>query len=107
MTKKTQNTVNGYSLKDRKLRRWIYLHNCTLPYVARKMGIDKEELKRKLYAKEPFNKAQIRAFIYLVGAEEAIEIIYFPTIEEKEEVKKKVFGNKNKEENDEQSQKTE
>jgi len=99
MTEKAQKAVIGYSLKDRKLRKWIYLHNRTLPYVARKMGIDKDELKRKLYAKELFNKAQIRALIYLVGAEEAIEIIYFPTIREKEEVKKKVFGKKKEEGN--------
>lgn len=107
MTENQSKATRGYSLKDRKLRRWIYLHNRTLPYVARNMGMDKDELKRKLYGKELFNKAQIRALIYLVGAEEAIEIIYFPTIQEKEEVKKKVFGNKNKEKNDERSQKTE
>lgn len=107
MTEKAQKTVNGYSLKDRKLRRWIYLHNRTLPYVAREMGIDKEELKRKLYAKEPFNEAQIRAFVYLVGAEEAIEIIYFPTIQEKEEIKRKVFGNKREEESNGRSKTTE
>lgn len=92
MTERAKKGIKGYSLKSRRLRRWIYQHKRTMPYVARKMGIGKKELKRKLHGKELFNKEQIRGLVYLVGAKEAIEIIYFPTIQEKAEVKQKVFG---------------
>lgn len=89
---KNQSKAAGYSLRNRKLRRWIYLHNRTLPYVARKMGMKKEELKRKLCRKELFDKAQIRVLVHLVGARAAIDIIYFPTISEKRLVQYKTFG---------------
>lgn len=99
MAEQEEKMEKGYSLKNRKLRRWIYLHHRSLPYVARKMGLSKEELKRKLKEKECFHKDQICALIYLVGAKDAIEMIYFPTIIEKKEVKRKVFGERRKEGN--------
>lgn len=96
MEEQVEKREKGYSLKDRKLRRWIYLHHRSLPYVARKMGLSKEELKRKLKAKEWFNKEQICTLIYLVGAKDAVEIIYFPSVLEKREVKRQVFGERRK-----------
>lgn len=90
----------GYSLKKRKLKDWIYDNGKTQPYMARKLGITKAELQRKLNAHEQFNEKQIRSLVHLVGAEAAINIIYFPTIKEKRRVWRKTFGRKKKEEDE-------
>lgn len=82
----------GYSLKKRQLKRWIYEHNYTQPYIADKLGLTAEEFKRKLREKEWFNKAQISALIYLLGAKSAFEIIYFPTLDERKRVYRQAFG---------------
>lgn len=88
----------GYSLKKRKLKDWIYDNGKTQPYIARKLGITKAELQRKLNAHEPFHEEQIRSLVRLVKAEVAIEIIYFPTLKEKRRVWRKTFVRKRKEE---------
>ncbi|WP_251546369.1 hypothetical protein [Pumilibacter intestinalis] len=89
-----QESQKGYSLKKRKLKDWIYDNGKTQPYVARKLGITKTELQRKLNEHELFDEEQIRSLVYLVGAEAAIEIIYFPTIKEKYKVWQKTFAQK-------------
>lgn len=88
----------GYSLRKRQLKDWIYDHEKTQPYIAKKLGISKAELQRKLNEHEPFSEQQIRTLVQLVGAEAAIEIIYFPTLKEKRKVARKAFGRKRKEE---------
>lgn len=93
-----QETSKGYSLKKRKLKDWIYDNGKTQPYIARKLGITKEELQRKLNEHELFNEEQIRSLVRLVEAEAAIDIIYFPTLKEKRRVWRKTFGRKQKEE---------
>lgn len=57
----------GYSLKKRKLKDWIYDNGKTQPYMARKLGITKVELQRKLNEHELFNEQQIRSLVHLVG----------------------------------------
>lgn len=96
------NSVVEYSLKKRQLKDWIYDNGKTQPYVAKRLDITKEELQRKLNEHEPFSEQQIRRLVRLVGAEAAIDIIYFPTLKEKRKVWRKTFGKKRKEE-DEQS----
>ncbi len=83
------NSAVGYSLKKRQLKDWIYDHGKTQPYVAKRLGITKEELQRKLNEHEPFNEQQIRRLVWLVKADAAIDIIYFPTLEKKREVMKR------------------
>lgn len=106
MTKEQDEEVKSYSLKNTRLRRWIYKNHRTLSYVARLMRISKSEMKRKLREHEPFNINQIRALVFLVKARNAIDIIYFPTIKEKKEVIKKVFGERVKEKYYERSEKS-
>lgn len=99
----------GYSLKKRELKDWIYDHGKTQPYIAKRLGITKEELQRKLNEHELFDEQQIRSLVYLVGAETAIDIIYFPTLKEKRKVWRKTFGKQRKEEDEqlnERSKKT-
>lgn len=64
----------------------------TQPYVARKLGLSKAELQRKLNNKLKFNEQQLRCLVYLVGAERAIDIIYFPTMRVKKMIIEKTFG---------------
>lgn len=89
-----QETNKGYSLKKRKLKDWIYDNNFTQPYIARKLGITKEELQRKLNEHELFNEKQIRSIVRLVGAKAAMNIMYFPTLQKKRRVWQKAFGRK-------------
>ena len=90
-------TVNKmYSLKKRKLKDWIYDNGKTQPYMARKLGITKPELQRKLNKHELFDEKQIRTLVFLVGAKSAIDIIYFPTLKEKRRVWRATFGKKQK-----------
>lgn len=84
----------GYSLKKRQLKDWIYDHGKTQPYLAKRLGITKEELQRKLNEHELFDKQQIRRLVWLVKADAAIDIIYFPTLKEKRKVWRKTFGKK-------------
>lgn len=86
-----QGTQKGYSLKKRKLKDWIYDNGKTQPFLAHKFGITKQELQRKLNNHELFNEKQIRSLVYLVGAESAINIIYFPTIKEKRRIWRATF----------------
>ena len=83
--------VYSYSLKKKKLKKWIYENNYTLPYVAKRLGISKDELKRKLSEHDGFNKYQIKSLIYLVGASNAIDIIYFPSLIIKNKIISEVF----------------
>jgi hypothetical protein len=84
-------SVGGYSLKKNRLKRWIYEHKFTQPYVAKKLDISVREMQDKLNKHELFSEEQIRNLVYLLGAEEAIEVIYFPTVEEKRRVYEKTF----------------
>ena len=83
--------VYSYSLKKKKLKKWIYENNYTLPFVAKRLGISKDELKRKLSKHDGFNKHQIKSLIYLVGASNAIDIIYFPSLKIKNKIISEVF----------------
>ena len=84
--------VYRYSLRKKKLKKWIYENNYTLPYVAKRLGISKDELKRKLSEHDGFNKHQIKVLIYLVGASNAIDMIYFPSLKIKNKIINEVFG---------------
>lgn len=93
MTEKENNHVaNGYSLKKQKLKKWVYENNRSQPYVAQVMGMNEKDFKKKLNNRELFTERELRKFIYLVGAKDAFNIIYFPTLKQKQEVYQKVFG---------------
>lgn len=84
--------TKGYSLKKRKLKKWLYTHHLNQYFIAKKLNLKIEELKEKLNKRFLFNQEEITKLIYIVGAKEAVKIIYFPTIKEKQEVYYKTFG---------------
>ncbi len=81
----------GYSLKKRCLKRWIYAHGYTQPYVARKLGLSTENFKRKLREHEKFNEYQIRCLVKLMKAKAAFRVLYFPTLQMRRRIYKEVF----------------
>ncbi len=84
--------IEGYPLKKKQLKKWIYDHDNTQSFVARKLGLDNAEFKRKLLEGEKFDKEQIKTLVYLLGAEEAFKVIYFPTVQFRNDVWWEVFG---------------
>lgn len=84
--------IDGYSLKKKKLKSWIYFNGYTQPFMARKMGVDSDEFKRKLREKEKFNREEIRRLIYFMKARSAFSVIYFPSKSMRKNVWERVFG---------------
>lgn len=84
--------IDGYPLKKKQLKKWIFDHDYTQSYVARKLKLSPDDFKRKLQEGEKFNKKQITKLVYFMGAEEAFKVIYFPTLQFRKEVREKVFG---------------
>lgn len=81
----------GYSLKKRCLKRWIYAHGYTQPFIARRLGISIGEFKRKLREHEKFNEYQIRCLVKLMKAKAAFQVLYFPTLQMRRRIYKEVF----------------
>ena len=90
-----QATRNGYGIKKRRLKKWIYAHKRTQPYVARRMNMTVEDFKQKLKDKDTFNREQLKGLIKLLGAWEAFKVIYFPSKRKRRKVYWQVFGRYN------------
>lgn len=84
--------ADGYSLKKYALKKWIYDNDRTQPYVAKTMGLAPDEFKRKLREREKFDKDQIKRLVYLMGAEAAFGVLYFPSNRKRKRVWWQVFG---------------
>lgn len=82
----------GYSLKKRSLKRWIYEHGFTQPYMAEQLGMETDDFKRKLREHGQFNKYQIRLLVDLMKAEAAFTVLYFPSARVRRQVYRDVFG---------------
>ena len=87
------NKPDGYSLKYRLLKKCLREQEVNdLNVLAKKLRVRVSILKHKLKHNELFNKEQISRLVYFLGAENAFEIIYFPTIYIKRRVYWEVFG---------------
>ncbi len=85
-------STDGYALKKYLLKKWIYDKDHTQPYVAKALGLSPDEFKRKLREREKFDKDQITSLVYLMGAESAFEVLYFPSNRKRKKVWWQVFG---------------
>lgn len=102
------NARSGYGVKKKMLKKWIYDHNLTQPYVARKMNMSVEDFKAVLQEQGTFNREQIKALVNLMGAWEAFKVIYFPSKRKRRKVYWQVFGRfENKEGENERTEETE
>ncbi len=84
--------AEGYSLKKTRLKQWIYANNQTQPSVARVLELTADEFKRKLREHEKFDREQLKKLINLLGAENAFNVIYFPSKRFRKKVRWEVFG---------------
>lgn len=84
--------AEGYSLKKYRLKSWIYDNDYTQPYVARRMGIDLDEFKQMLRDRKKFSREQLWKLIKLMGAEEAFNVLYFPSQRRRRKIWWEVFG---------------
>lgn len=85
-------STDGYSLKKYKLKKWIYDNDHTQPYVAKAMGLAPDEFKRKLREREKFDKEQIKSLVYLMGAEAAFNVLFFPSNRKRKKIWWEAFG---------------
>ena len=84
--------ADGYSPKKYRLKKWIYDNDHTQPYVAKVLGLASDEFKRKLREREKFNQEQIKSLVYLMGAEAAFNVLYFPSNRKRKKVWWEAFG---------------
>lgn len=80
-----------FALKYECLEDWMYRNDYSFKELAGMIHIPVTELYRKLWERESFEEEQINRLVDLLTAREAIEVIYFPTMEEKIKVYKLVF----------------
>lgn len=82
----------GISLKSRALKRWLKKHSVSQGQLAKVLGISKRVLRLRLFKKYKFTREEIIRLIYFIGAKAALNVLWFPTINEKRRVIKSVRG---------------
>lgn len=82
--------LDGVSLKSRELKCWLRHRGITQSEIAKILELSKQEFRRWLYKHIKFDQRRIVKLIHFMGARAAIEVIWFPTISEKEKIKKYV-----------------
>lgn len=82
--------ADGLTLKSRTLKRWLKQKGITQSKIAKILGMNKQTFRTKLYKRRKFNREEITALVYFMGAKAATRMIWFPTIEEKRRVEKYV-----------------
>lgn len=81
----------GLSLKSRVFKAVLKKNGITQREMAELIGMKKRTMRRKLYRREKFTQKEIEHIVYALGARAAIEVIWFPTIEEKLRIKKYIW----------------
>ena len=74
----------GLSLNRRALQGWLKQKNMPMGRLAKLLKIPARKLRWKLYKHKTFDRKEITTLIYLIGARQAIRVLWFPTIEEEE-----------------------
>lgn len=84
MDKSEIETRFEYSLNKRQLKRWIYDSGYTRPWLAKKLHMSTEELKRRLIYEQSFSLEEIRILAKLMGVESVFRVICFSTYQQKQ-----------------------
>lgn len=82
--------IDGVSIKRRALKILLMRRGITQREMAQVLGLTKQEFRQMLYKHVKFDMRQTTKLIRLMGARAAIEVIWFPTIEEKIKIRKYV-----------------
>lgn len=94
MSKSATNCIEyplGVTLNSRKLKYWIKQMGLTQSYVAHELSMSKRHFRSKLYWQKAFNQKEITQLVKLLGARIAMKVIWFPTLKEKERVRRCVW----------------
>jgi len=78
------------SLKSRALKRWLKRRGLGQAVIAELFGIKKREYRWRLYKHKKFPAEAIRSLILFMGARAAINVLWFPTLKEKQRVKRAI-----------------
>ena len=73
----------GLSLNRRALQGWLKQKNMPMGRLAKLLKVPSRKLRWKLYKHKTFGKKEITTLIYFMGARQAIRVLWFPTIEVK------------------------
>ena len=79
--------TDGVSLKNRAIKRWLRRKGVTQSEMAKVMDLPKQEFRQRLYKHIKFDQRRITKLIRFMGARAASEVIWLPTIKEKEKIK--------------------
>ena len=82
----------GDPLKIYPLKKWIYENKLTMSDVAEVMELSPADFKSRLKIKEKFYERELRELVYFMGAENAFNVICFPTKSIRRKVRRQVFG---------------
>ena len=83
---------SGLSLNRRALQGWLKQKNMRMGRLAKLLKIPPRRLRWKLYKHRTFGKKEITTLIYLIGARQALRVLWFPTIEEKRRIREIAEG---------------
>lgn len=89
--------IDGVSIKRRALKILLMRRGITQREMAQVLGLTKQEFRQMLYKHVKFDMRQTTKLIRLMGARAAMEVIWFPTILEKEKIKNYVVEGQMKE----------
>lgn len=81
----------GLTLKSRAFNRWRKRKGYAQSYVAERLGMSSRKFGLKLYKRQRFNQSEITALIRLMGARAAIDVIWFPSLQEKKRIQNYVW----------------
>lgn len=81
----------GYSLKRNPLLHWMFENGYSKNYMARKLGMEKEEFLWRIDNWEPFEDWRIRRLVKIMTAEAAFKVIYFHSNTQRKKVHLQVF----------------
>lgn len=87
----TESFRNGVTLQCRVLKYWLNRKGFTQKYVAERLGMSKRKFCNKLFMRQRFSESEVTELIKILGAKAAIAIIWFPTLQEKNQIKKYVW----------------
>lgn len=78
---------SGLSLNRRALQCWLERKNMRMGRLAKLLKIPPRKLRWKLYKNKKFSRKEITALIYVMGARQALRVLWFPTLEEKRRIR--------------------
>ena len=81
--------IDGVSIKSQALKSWLRRRGITQSEMAKVLELPKQEFRRRLYKHCRFDQRRMTKLIRFMGARAAIEVIWFPTIQEKIKIKNK------------------